>query len=64
MARTGDGHSSTLARAECAARAALAYAAAYPEEIAAALDDEASWTAERVWSTIPFTRPLSMSESL
>jgi uncharacterized protein (DUF433 family) len=42
---------------EAQLRAALAYAAAYPEEIAAAVDDEASWTQERVWSTFPFTRP-------
>lgn len=41
-------------------RAALAYAEAYPDEIEAALEDEASWTPERVWSTFPFTkRPAS-----
>ena len=42
---------------EAQLRSALAYAAAYPEEIAAALHDEASWTPERVWSTYPFTKP-------
>jgi uncharacterized protein (DUF433 family) len=38
-------------------RAALAYAEAYPDEIAAriALDEE--WAPERVWQTHPFTRP-------
>lgn len=38
-------------------RAALAYAAAYPEEIEAALADNAAWTPERVWATYPFTKP-------
>ncbi len=38
-------------------RAALAYADAFPKAISAALEDEAAWTAERVWSTYPFTRP-------
>ena len=38
-------------------RAALAYAEAYPEEIAARLAAEERWTPERVWRTYPFTRP-------
>jgi pimeloyl-ACP methyl ester carboxylesterase len=38
-------------------RAALAYAASYPEEIEAALADNASWTPERIWETDPFTKP-------
>ena len=38
-------------------RAALAYAEAYPEEIDAALEDEASWTPEHIRSTYPFTAP-------
>jgi uncharacterized protein (DUF433 family) len=38
-------------------RAALAYAAAYPQEIAERLQREAHSTPETVWSTYPFTRP-------
>ncbi len=38
-------------------RAALAYAAAYPEEIDALLRDEDASTAEAIWSAYPFTRP-------
>src|SRR5262249_41278444 len=38
-------------------RAALAYAAAYPEEIEEALRENASWTPERVWAIYPFTKP-------
>jgi uncharacterized protein (DUF433 family) len=40
-------------------QAALAYAAAYPDEIEAALHDNAAWTPERVWATHPATRPPS-----
>ncbi len=38
-------------------RAALAYGAAYPEEIEERLMDEERWTPEAVWVTYPFTRP-------
>lgn len=38
-------------------RAALAYAAAYPEEIEARFRDQDQWTPERVWAEFPFTRP-------
>lgn len=38
-------------------RAALAYAGAYPEEIESQLNDNASWTPERVWAAYPFTKP-------
>ncbi|HEX5501106.1 MAG TPA: hypothetical protein VFW96_00705 [Thermomicrobiales bacterium] len=38
-------------------RAALAYAAAYPEEIQARLDAEERWTPERTWAKYPFTKP-------
>lgn len=38
-------------------RAALAYAAAYPEEIEERLRDEERWTAETLWRSYPFTRP-------
>ena len=38
-------------------RAALAYAEAYPAEIAAAIHQNDSWTPEKVWSTYPFMRP-------
>jgi uncharacterized protein (DUF433 family) len=37
--------------------AAIAYAAAYPDEVSAEIADNASWTPERVWETYPFTRP-------
>lgn len=38
-------------------QAALAYAEAYPDEIAARLAREDQWTPETVWSTYPATRP-------
>ena len=38
-------------------RAALAYAEAYPDEIAARIEADEQWTPERVWQTYPFTRP-------
>jgi uncharacterized protein (DUF433 family) len=38
-------------------RAALAYAAAYPEEIEERLKDESSLTPEEIWSRYPFTSP-------
>ena len=38
-------------------RAALAYAAAYPEEIEERLRADERWTPETLWATYPFTRP-------
>ena len=38
-------------------RAALAYAAAYPEEIEERLRAEERWTPETLWTTYPFTKP-------
>ena len=38
-------------------RAALSYFQLYPEEIEARLAREESWTPERVWREMPFTRP-------
>lgn len=38
-------------------RAALAYAAAYPDEIEEHLRENERWTPEEVWSTYPSTRP-------
>ncbi len=38
-------------------RAALAYAEAYPEEIKVQVNDNASWTPDRVWSRYPFMKP-------
>ena len=38
-------------------RAALAYYAAYPEEIEERLARQDYWTPERIWEAYPFTRP-------
>ncbi len=38
-------------------RAALAYAAAYPEEIEERLRAEEHWTPETLWTTYPFMKP-------
>ena len=38
-------------------RAALAYAAAYPEEIGERLRADERWTPETLWATYPFMRP-------
>jgi uncharacterized protein (DUF433 family) len=38
-------------------RAALAYAQAYPEEIAEQLSEEDRWMPEEVWGRYPFTAP-------
>ncbi len=38
-------------------RAALAYAAAYPEEIEERLRADERWTLETLWAAYPFTRP-------
>ena len=38
-------------------RAALAYAAAYPDEIEAQLAAEDRWSAEAIWTRYPFTAP-------
>jgi uncharacterized protein (DUF433 family) len=38
-------------------RAALAYAEAYPDEIAVRLRQDEAWSADTVWSAYPFTRP-------
>ena len=38
-------------------RAALAYAAAYPEEIEERLRAEERWTPETLWTTYPFMKP-------
>jgi uncharacterized protein (DUF433 family) len=38
-------------------RAGLAYAEAYPDEIAERIGVDEEWTPERVWQTHPFTRP-------
>jgi uncharacterized protein (DUF433 family) len=38
-------------------RAALAYYAAYPDEIDERIERENAWTIEQVWEKYPFTRP-------
>jgi uncharacterized protein (DUF433 family) len=38
-------------------RAALSYYRLYPQEIENRLEREAQWTAERIWSELPFARP-------
>jgi uncharacterized protein (DUF433 family) len=38
-------------------RAAVAYAQAYPDEIAARIELDEQWTPERLWETYPFMRP-------
>ena len=38
-------------------RSALAYAAAYPEEIDRRIQLDEEWTPEKVWSKYPFTAP-------
>ena len=38
-------------------RAALAYTAAYPEEVEKRLQADEYWTPETLWSTYPFTKP-------
>lgn len=60
--RTMDGDFARLQRAyhwlsEHQLRSALAYAEAYPEEIADRLREEEHWTPETAWATYPFMRP-------
>jgi uncharacterized protein (DUF433 family) len=42
---------------EAQLRAALSYYALYPDEIDERLERERRWTADRVWSELPFARP-------
>jgi uncharacterized protein (DUF433 family) len=42
---------------EAQLRAALSYYALYPDEIEERLERERRWTADRVWSELPFARP-------
>jgi uncharacterized protein (DUF433 family) len=42
-------------------RTALAYAAAYPEEIERRIQIDEQWTIERIWEMYPFTKPTSES---